>query len=116
MLFKLWKSHGKLGHSRSEKPYRILCEVYCKLIVVLLQHWIVLTGLWDIPQRSLVKGTQMIREQSARLADAMNDFDKLVLLLKEFAERFEIGCSLNRRKKKPNTADQLINGYQYSLS
>lgn len=116
LLFKLWKSHGQLGHSRSEKPYRILCEVYCKLIVVLLQHWLVLTGLWDIPQRSLVKGTQMIREQSARLADAMNDFDTLVLLLEELAKRFEIGCSLNRRKKKPNTADQLINGYQYSLS
>ena len=84
--------------------------------MVLLQHWLVLTGLWDIPQRSLVKGTQMIREQSARLADAMNDFDTLVLLLEELAKRFEIGCSLNRRKKKPNTADQLINGYQYSLS
>jgi len=46
----------------------------------------------------------------------MNDFDTLVLLLEELAKRFEIGCSLNRRKKKPNTADQLINGYQYSLS
>ena len=116
LLFKLWKSHGKLGNSRSENPYRVLCEVYLKLLVVLVQHWIVLTGLWGIPQRSLVKGTQMIREQSARLAVCMNDFDQLVSLLEELAERFEYGCSLNRRKNKPNTADQLINGYQYSLS
>jgi len=114
LLFKLWKSYGKLGNSRSENPYRILCEVYLKLLVVLVQHWIVLTGLWDIPQRSLVKGTQMIREQSACLAKCMNDYDQLVLLLEELAERFERGCSLNRRKNKPNTADQLMNGYQYS--
>ncbi|NOR81303.1 MAG: hypothetical protein GQ529_10820 [Methyloprofundus sp.] len=58
----------------------------------------------------------MIREQSARLAVCMNDFYQLISLLEELAERFEYGCSLNRRKNKPNTADQLINGYQYSLS
>lgn len=116
LLFKLWKSHGSLGNSRSENAYRVICEVYLKLLVVLVQHWIVLTGLWSIPQRSLVKGTQMIREQSARLAMCMNDFYLLVPLLEELAERFEYGCSLNRRKNKPNTADQLINGYQYSLS
>lgn len=117
LLFKLWKSHGKLGHSRSENPHRILCEVYLKLIVVLVQHWIVLTGLWQIPQRSLVKGVQMIREQSSRLANCINDFGLLTSLLEEFAERFKQGCSLNKRKKNPNTADQLINGrYQYSLN
>ena len=116
LLFKLWKSHGRLGHSRSENPYRVLCEVYLKLLVVRVQHWIVLTGLWDIPQRSLVKGTQIIREQSARLAQCINDFDQLVLLLEELAERFEYGCSLNRRKNKPNTADQLVKGFQHSLS
>ena len=116
LLFKLWKSHGNLGHSRSENPHRIMCEIYLKLLVVLVQHWLVLTGLWGNPQRSLVKGTQMIREQSARLAECMNDFGRLVLLLKELAKRFEFGCSLNRRKNKPNTADQLIYGYQYSLS
>jgi hypothetical protein len=117
LLFKLWKSHSQLGHSRSENSYRILCEVYLKLIVVLVQHWLVLTGLWDIPQRSLVKGIQMIREQSVILAKCMTDINKLVTFLKELAKRFEIGCSLNKRKKNPNTIDQLINKeYQYSLS
>ena len=49
LLFKLWKSHGKLGHSNSKNKWRILCELYCKLLAVMVQHWIFLTGLWPIP-------------------------------------------------------------------
>jgi hypothetical protein len=110
LMFKLWKTHGRLGYSPSEKPQRILCELYAKLLSVLVQHWIVLTGLWRRPHRSLVKGCQMIKEQSARLAHCIGDFDALVELLKELADRFEQGCSLNARKKKPNTSQRLETG------
>jgi hypothetical protein len=32
LLFKLWKSEGRIDESRSTKPWRILCEVYGKLL------------------------------------------------------------------------------------
>jgi len=114
LLFKLWKSHGKLGHSNSANPWRILCEVYCKLLAVMVQHWIVLTGLWDIPERSLVKGGQMIREQAARLAVCFNDVKALALLLRELAQRFQVGCRQNKRKNRPNTWRQLVEGYEFA--
>jgi len=59
--------------------------------------------LWDIPERSLVKGSQMIKEQAARLAACINDIDDLTLLLQELAERFQVGCRQNTRKNHPNT-------------
>ena len=31
-IFKLWKSHCKLANSNSKNPYRILCEIYTKLL------------------------------------------------------------------------------------
>ncbi len=114
LLFKLWKSHGKLGHSNSANPWRILCEVYAKLLAVMVQHWIVLTGLWDIPERSLVKGGQMIREQSARLAVCFNEVKALARLLRELAQRFKIGCRQNKRLTRPNTWVQLREGYEFS--
>jgi hypothetical protein len=52
----------------------------------------------------------MIKEPSARLAHCIDDFDALVELLKELADRFEYGCSLNARRKKPNTSQQLEAG------
>ncbi len=91
LLFKLWKSHSKLGHSNSQNPWRRLCELYATLLVVMVQHWIFLTGLWHIPERSLVKGEQMIKEQAARLAACINNIEALTQLLREFRERFQIG-------------------------
>jgi hypothetical protein len=114
LVFKLWKSHANLARSRSAKPYHMLCEVYAKLLGVLVQHWLVLTGLWDVPHRSLVKGCQMLKEQSPRLACCLDDSAALIQLLRELAERFQRGCSLNPRKKKPNTSQQLINGYKFA--
>lgn len=114
LLFKLWKSHAKVGHSQSANPYRILCEIYAKLLGVVISHWLVLTGLWQISEHSLVKGFQLIREQSARLAECLNNLEVLRQLLIEFAERFKIGCSLNPRKKQPNACQQLKNGYKFS--
>ena len=37
LLFKLWKNEGHIDSWRSEKPWRILCELYAKLIVMLIQ-------------------------------------------------------------------------------
>jgi hypothetical protein len=114
LLFKLWKSHGGLGHSRSEKAERVLCEIVAKLLGVLVQHWIVLTGLWRMPNRSLVKGCQMIKEQSACLASCIEDFDALNRMLKELAGRFKYGCALNSRKNNPNTYQRLDVGCSFS--
>lgn len=109
LLFKLWKSHCQLVNSTSENSYRILCEIYTKLLIILVQHWIVLTGLWEIAERSLVKGVQMIREQSAHLAHVVNDYEQLVSTLKDISQRFSYGCSNNKRRKKLNTVDQMAN-------
>jgi hypothetical protein len=81
----------------------------------MIQHWIFLTGLWNIPERSLVKGGQMIKEQAARLAACINNLDTLTQLLREFTERFQIGCRQNPRKTRPNTWRQLAEGrYEFS--
>ena len=55
LLFKLWKSVGHIDESRSCKPYRILCELYAKLIGQVLQHALMLYTCWSYPDRSLIK-------------------------------------------------------------
>ena len=77
---------------------------------MVVQQWIFLTGLWDIPERSLIKGGQMIKEQAARLAACINNIDDLTQLLQELAQRFQVGCRQNTRKNHPNTWRQLLDG------
>jgi len=105
LMFKLWKSGSHLATSRSGNKWRILCEIYIKLLIVLIQHWILLTGLWEIPQRSLTKGVQAIQEQASNLAACVGDSrNSLVKCIKRLAVVFvsSSGCRQNRRRRKPN--------------
>src|SRR5262249_32319015 len=43
LLFKLWKSHGRLNRSLGQRGERVLCEVLAKLLAMLVQHWVILT-------------------------------------------------------------------------
>lgn len=70
LLFKLWKSHGQIDTSRSGKPWRVLCEVYAKLLAMVVQHWLVLVGCWRYPDRSLLKAAQTVRKHALHLASA----------------------------------------------
>jgi hypothetical protein len=42
LLFKLWKQEGLLDQWNGTKPWRVLCEVYAKLLAMVVQHWFVL--------------------------------------------------------------------------
>ena len=60
LLWRLWKERGHLDIWRSEKSMRVLCEVYAKVMGCIIQHWVLLTGCWHNPHRSLVKASQVI--------------------------------------------------------
>ena len=58
---------------------------------------------------NVVKGVQMIREQSTHLAHVIKYYEQLILTLKDISHRFSYGCSLNKRRKKLNTVDLMAN-------
>jgi hypothetical protein len=106
LLFKLWKSEGGVETSRSSKTYRILCELYAKLIGLVLQHWCLVLGCWSCLERSLTKAGRVVREYApllacalrrpARLREALGD------LVAELQHSTPRTCRINRRKTKPN--------------
>jgi hypothetical protein len=110
LLFKLWKSSGAIDEWRSEKPWRILCEVYAKLLAMVIQHWLLLTGCWGFPDRSLHKGAQVVRKHATYLAIAFASGlrERLYEALETIRLCLSSGCRLNKRKKKPNTYQLLL--------
>ncbi|NJP06194.1 MAG: transposase [Chloroflexaceae bacterium] len=38
LVFKLWKSHGRIATWTARRPYAILCHTYAKLLAMLIQH------------------------------------------------------------------------------
>ena len=107
LLFKLWKSHGQIDEWRSDKPWRILCEVYAKLLGQVVQHWVILVGCWECPDRSLVKAAQTVRRHALHLASAFSDpvaLERALTVVQRCLSR--IG-RLNKRRAHPSIAQRL---------
>lgn len=108
LLFKLGKQQGEIDEWRSKNPWRILCEVYAKLVAMIIQHWILLVSCWSCPDRSLIKGSQTVRSYAIMLATALTGLVQLEVVLAQIARCLSSGCRVNRRKRQPSTYQLLL--------
>ena len=107
-LFDLWKQHGRRDKTRSGQPWRILCEVYATLLALLIQRWVLLTGVWAHPDRSFVKAARTVRQRALALADALDEPAELERALARLARCLRAGCRVAKRRQSPGTAQQLL--------
>jgi len=108
LLFKLWKSHGHIDESRSTKPWRMLCDVYAKLLAMIIQHWIALISLWGYPDRSLAKAARTVQSYALHLATGIWSQARTVETLEIIVRCLNAGCRMDRRTKHPNTYQLLL--------
>ena len=108
LLLKLWKSQGHVDASRSTKAWRILCEVYAKLLAMLVQHGVFLVSFWASPDRSLTKAAQTVQKHALHLASAFSSVQRLGRALLTVQRCLAAGCRMHRRKKHPNTSQLLL--------
>jgi hypothetical protein len=106
---------AQAGKSRSSKPWRILTEVYAKLLGMIIQHWIFLTSCWQYPDRSLMKASTLVRKHaiSIAFAFALGTMERLIEAIQMIRKCLK-GCRINKRKKRPNTY-QLLMGIENAL-
>jgi hypothetical protein len=103
MLFKLWKSYGKLDQSRSQKPWRILAEVYAKLIGLVIQHWLLLVTHWDHPHRSWFKAIRLLQDHALLIAYQLSSCRQLEQLCRRIRACLAVCGRTNIRNKSPST-------------
>lgn len=100
LLWKLWKDLGKVDEWQTENPERILCELYAKLLGMLVQHWLLLLSCWDDPHRSLVGAVQVIREQVPVLVHGLTGHLPLGQSLRLVIHALRGGCSIPKRQTR----------------
>lgn len=108
LLFKLWESHGGIDRSRSTDPVRILCELYAKLLAMLVQHWLMLVGCWARADRSATKAAQAIRQHARPLAGALKSLRWLCQAIRSLVSCLGHGCRMDRRRTSPNLYQLLL--------
>lgn len=108
ILFKIWKSEVGLDHSRSGKPARVLCEVVVKLLIGLIEHWVVLTSAWAVPERSLTKAAKSIRLVASALAVAFDSRTQFRARVAKLASTIARTCRVTKRGANPSSAQLLL--------
>jgi hypothetical protein len=108
LLFKLWKAQGKIDESRSEKPYRVLCEVYAKLLAMVVEHWLLLTEGPGSSERSRWKAARLVRRQAWQLACALTRPKELRRLLRLLQRLLHHSGRVNRRRRRPSAYQTVL--------
>jgi hypothetical protein len=107
LCWKLWKQIGKVDTWRSAKPYRILTEIYAKLLGCLITHWLTLLECWQAPNRSMVKARQVVQWMAPMLALGVAGIVPLEMMVQRTSSSMATGCTVNARRKRP-AAYQLV--------
>lgn len=107
LCWKLWKQVSKVDTWRSAKPYRILTEIYAKLLGCLITHWLTLLECWQAPKRSTGKARQVMQWMAPVLALGVAGVVPLEMMVQRTSSSMATGCTVNARRKRP-AAYQLV--------
>jgi hypothetical protein len=110
-LFTLWKQHGSLDEWRTGNPTRMLCEIYAKLIGLLIQQWLLVISCWHLPDRSLVKAAKAVRCRVVLLSAALEGDLPWERALGRIQRVVQAGARLNSRQDAPNTCHLVSQGF-----
>jgi hypothetical protein len=114
-LFRLWKDGGKIDEWQGRTPWRILCELYAKVMAMLIQHWLLVLGTWHDPYRRLVKAAKLVRQHALELLSALAgecSWQRVTARLRRAMQ----ACRLHRRLKYPSHPQLLLEGLDWCLT
>lgn len=116
LLWKVWKELGAIDEWQTANPVRILCELYAKLLGMLVQHWVLLLSCWDDPHRSLVGAAQVIRDQVPTLVHGLMGHMSLSKALRLVKQAIANGCSIPQRQTRLSTSYLLLKQFDDGLT
>jgi ParB-like chromosome segregation protein Spo0J len=108
LLFKRWKGLGGIQVSTKMKRDRVLCELYAKLLGMLVAHWFALIRGGPLEGFSLTKAIKKIQAVADRLADSLRWPERLAEVVAEIAASIDRIPKQQRRTKQPSTRQRLF--------
>jgi hypothetical protein len=101
LLFKLWKSHGKVLVSRSADPIRQQCEGYAKLLGILIAHWVLLVAGWQLHRLSALDALRILRSHVVFMHQAFARPTRFRSFFHRLAHELTLALPRPKRRKTP---------------
>jgi hypothetical protein len=108
LLFKRWKGLGGLQMSTRLKAERVLCEIYAKLLGMLVAHWFTLIRGGPLEGYSVMKAIREIQHLAGRIADALRRPNGLTERMGEIVALMRRIPKSRTRRKYPSTRQRLF--------
>lgn len=108
LLFKRWKSLNLVAVLSGSTEVRQMVRVWSRLLMSLVQHWLVIGCVWGDPTKSLSKACQAIRDFASRLAASLANLSGLERVIADLCKVLAKTCRRNKRAK-PGTFELLNN-------
>ena len=115
-LFRRWKLAGQIDEWRTAHAWRMLCELYAKLIGELLVHWLCVAGCWHDPFRSLDKASQEVHDHALALVQAIHVHHQLSGVIATIIQAMQSGCQMTTRSASLHSAHLLERGLDWPLT
>ena len=113
LLFKLWKEQALIDEWTTHNRWRILCEVYAKLLAMVVQHWVMLLACWDEPHHSLTGVAEVLREHIPTLVHGFCRHLTLGKALRLMIHSVRGGCSTQARSTRLSTSRLLQSAFSF---
>jgi hypothetical protein len=108
LLFKLWKSHGRIDEWIGSRSDKALCAVYGKLLAMVVQHWTIVTGCWAQPDRSPTKAARVVGALALSVAVALRSSERLRWVLGRAVELMKLACRIEHHERSPTAHDRIL--------
>lgn len=109
LLFKRWKSLFKVDEWRSQNIWRIMTELFAKLLGAVITQWIQLSAMNQVLHPSFWKAALVVRKFASCLAISFSFLFALERCLALIAAHFRAYCYLDSRSSRPSLFHLLDN-------
>jgi hypothetical protein len=107
LVFKVFKSEGRIDETRSQCPHRVLCELYAKLLAMVVQQWALLAAGYVMLRHSARRAARRVRQRALRLLQGVQRIEALAREVARLAAVLRRRCRIVRRHAAPSTLDRL---------
>jgi hypothetical protein len=109
LIFKVWKSQAKLAQVGDYRPERVLCQLFARLIGLILFHWLI--APWRVTEDgelSMTKAFNNLQRHITRLLDSIaHGWQTTPIILARITQAFLKHGHKDKRRKKPSTFQRL---------
>ncbi len=113
LMFKLWKSEVKIASVSGFRKERVLCEIYAKLIGIILFQFLAMPLRKIEIDLSPTKAFKRFVRKIRTFAEAIKSVEKLGKVIKQTQNKILKFAKREKRKKRLTTCQQILLGIDY---